>query len=195
MSKYESRIGDQLHQGGLTPGQSDSIALWLRGRFGSLAQEVRELGPGSLAAKSSRFLNNFIAAEQRPFRSPGQQEGVDGVGGGSGSGQTAEVDGGLPPTLGGIPDSSSGPTYINQDNSLGFDPVDLRPIFARLSHLEQKVAALDYAVTANTSKIKSLTSMIDDLNGRVAGAERNADKARRIALDVKAQIDAAVECP
>lgn len=194
MGRYESQIGDQLHQGGLTPGQSDSIARWLRRTAGGIAQEVRELGPGSLAAKSANFLNKFIAPEQRRFRTPAEQAAADGVGANGKDGKATEVDGGLPPTLGGT-DPSQGPSNIFNDNSLGFDPVDLRPIFARLARLEEQLFSLDRAVTANTSKIKGLQSTLDALRREVAGATQKADQAIRIARDVKLEIDAAVECP
>jgi hypothetical protein len=181
--RYDTRIGQQLHQGGNTPGESNSIAKWLRKAFTSAAEAIapgpREITRDNPVARGADFRNQFIPPEQPQIRGPDQVLNADGARppdeGGDG---TVGVPGFTPPQQGG-----GGDINVGGDTAV-YGHVDLRAIFAQLAYLQQKVADHEYRITL--------------LEARMASVERHPNNLRafeRRLAAIEKELEEAVECP
>lgn len=181
--RYDTRIGQQLHQGGSTPGESNSIAKWLRKAFASAADAVppgpREITRNNPVARDADFINQFIPPEQPPLRDADGNLNADGARppdkGGDG---TVGVPGFNPPQQGG-----GGDINVGGDTAV-YGSVDLRSIFAQLAELHRKVADHEYRITLLEARLRSVernSNNLREINNRLARIER--------------ELREAVECP
>lgn len=180
--RYDTRIGQQLHQGGNTPGESNSIAKWLRQAFSSAAQAVppgqREITKGSPLAQSAEWKNQFIPPEQPPFKTPDENIDIDGAKppdeGGDG---TIGVPGYTPPGGGGAGGPVVGPTHP------GWNPTDLTPLIQRITRLEYIADNHEYRIQALERRLEQLQLEFPDYSRTFKKIRDDiADLKRRVGL-------------
>ena len=187
MSRKNTQIGQQLHQGGITSAQAQAISRWL----GQVSvSPPREIGPNSPEARDPAWINQFIPPEESPRPLPGEEAGDNGIG------PNVEGDPNFDDTLPNFPGSPAGggggTTIINRPGTnIGFNPVDLRPLIASITRLEELV-----------SRLMLLPELVNRLQRNVIRMQGEINRNRRRIEDLEERVEAieeelrnAIACP
>ena len=191
--RYDTRIGQQLHQGGNTPGESNSIAKWLRQAFAAASSAVapgaREITRNNPQAQNPVWKNQFIPPEQPLIKDQNQVLGADGAKHpDQGSDGTIGTPGYTQPSTGG------GGVSIGGDVAV-YGTVDLRPIFARLAYLEQKVADHEYRITLLEKRVANFKWEAPDFSKTIDRIKADIKDLRRRTDVVEDDLNNTIDCP
>lgn len=187
MSRKNNQIGQQLHQGGITSAQAQAISRWL-GQVS--ASEPREISPDSPQALDPAWINQFIPPEESPRPLPGEEAGDNGIG------PNVEDDPNFDDTTPNFPGSPAGveggtTVIYRPGTNIGFNPVDLRPLLARIAWLEEQVSRLLLLPELVARLQRTAIRMQGEIN---ANRRRLNDLEERIEA-IEAELRNAIECP